>query len=719
MESTSISRRKFLAAGGGITFAIAGYPLLSGLSGPSKTYKTEQVTAWVHLSNSGKVTIYNPASEMGQGSMTALAVLVAEEMDADWDQVMIEYSPVEPSVYGRGWGRGRNRGGTMLTVGSYSVRGYFENLRHAGAQVRHVLRHSAAGHWGVPIEEVTTSPGQVHHPKTGRSAGYGEVVDFISVPDPIPEIPAESLKKPTAFRIIGSNTPRYDIPAKSDGSAMYAMDVRLPGMVYAVMTRSPVFGSRPSLNNRSEILARENVLDVVTMDHGVAVVAQRIHDAMEARKKMDISWSEDVTGISHTSSTAMEEYERIAGDDQAGWEVLNSSGDTSGALAGADRIYSFDYRNDYVYHAQMEPLNAVVALAEDGNSAEVWVGSQSHDGARSTAAEVLALDFSKINLHPHFLGGGFGRRSMSDYVAEAAAIAKQVKKPVKLIWTREDDVRYGAFRPMSLQRMRATVNGEGIIDTWSHRIVGTGDGLLASGAGTNFYSFDNQQIELKSIDHGIRTKHWRAVGHGPNKFAIESLIDEVSADQGIDPYQMRRQLMRNHPRARKVLETAKGMADNAGKVPAGRARGLGFGERSEALVAGVCEVSLDRDSGKISVHRVWAALDAGLVVQPDNAIAQMEGAINMGLSSVLMERITFVNGQVQQSNFHDYPILRMSEAPESIEIEIIPSDEPPAGIGEAGLPWIGSAVAQAVYALTGKRLRDMPFTPDRVKEVLA
>lgn len=711
------SRRKFLAASGTVTFAIAAGPLMGSLG---RTRNEEMnITAWVRLDSDGQVTIYNPASEMGQGSMTALAVLVAEEMDADWDRVVIEHSPIEPSVFGRGWGRDRSRGGTMLTVGSYTVRGYYNTLRHAGAQVRYVLRYSAASHWGVPVEEITTDTGNVMHAASGRSAGFGEVVEFLEIPNPLPDIPEKELKKASAFRIIGTDMPRYDIPAKTNGSATYSIDVRLPGMVYAVMSRSPVHGARPTLRNRDEILSREGVLNTVTMDHGVAVVADSVYGALEARKQLDIDWENQGPAQQHTSDAAWEMYENEVAKDDSSWETLDGTGDVQAAFSAAGKVYTFDYRNNYVYHAQMEPLNAVVSVDGDGQSAEVWVGSQSHDGARAAAAEVLGVAFEKIKLHPHFLGGGFGRRSMSDYVEEAVALAKQAKRPVKLIWTREDDVRYGAFRPMSLQRMQAAVDEEGTIVAWRHRIIGPGDGLLASGASTNYYTFPHQQIEMRSIDHGIRTKHWRAVGHGPNKFAIESLVDEVAAAEGINPFVMRKRLMRDHPRAIRVLEAAAEMAEKAGAVPDGRARGTGFGERSESLVAGVCEISLDESSGKIRVHRIWAALDAGVVVQPDNAIAQMEGAINMALSSVLMEEISFVKGEVQQSNFHDYPILRMADAPESIDIRILTSDEPPAGIGEAGLPWVGSAIAQAVYELTGKRLRHMPFTPERVKTLLS
>ena len=312
----------------------------------------------------------------------------------------------------------------------------------------------------------------------------------------------------------------------------------------------------------------------------------------------------------------------------------------------------------------------------------------------------------------------FGRRSLSDYIVEATHLSQAVKRPVKLLWTREDDIQYGAFRPISLQKMEAGVDKFGSIIAWRHIIVGPGSRLLGSGARNEFYVMPNQQIEIRGIDHGIRTKHWRGVGHGPNKYAIEAFIDEIALDHQIDPYEYRRNLMRNQPRALKVLDTVAEMANWKEKPAEGRARGIAFAERSGSLSAGVIEISVDRDTGKIRVHHIWAALDAGIVVQPDNAVAQMEGSILFGLGSVLKEEISFKNGAVQQSNFHDYQLLRMADIPETLDVKIIPSQERPEGIGEAGLPVVGGCIANAFAALTGKRLRHMPFTPERVKEAL-
>ncbi|MDX1940928.1 MAG: molybdopterin cofactor-binding domain-containing protein [Saprospiraceae bacterium] len=719
-SDTSISRRKFLTAVGGITFAVTAYAMFPKRSTDASSNKGEasslgnKISAWVHIRPDGRITIYNPAAEMGQGSMTALPVIFAEELDADWSDVHIEFSPIEPKIYGPGaWG------GRMMTVGSRAVSGYYESLRQAGAQARYVLMANVAKKWNVPIEELSTEPSVVMHKASNRKMTYGEIAAFATILDNVPKIPDNQLKNPKDFRLIGNqNVPRFDIPAKVNGSAMYATDVRLEGMVYGVISRSPVNGAKPTLLNEDEIKDISGVLAVVKLDHGIGVIANTIEKALEVKQQLQIQWSKDAPAATHNSQEAYEDYAKLVRDDKQKGRSLESKGDANNAIKTATKTYTADYKNDYIYHAQMEPLNAVVSISEDGNSAQVWCGSQAPDSAKSAAARVLGLDESKVTLYPQYLGGGFGRRSNADYVEEAAALAKAIRKPVKLLWTREDDLQYGQFRPICLQHMQAGVDKAGNITGWKYIITGTGDGLLASGAEMLFYTMPNQLIELRSVEHGIRTKHWRAVGHGPNKYAIEAFIDEIAHDQKKDPYKYRQYLMRNHPRALKVLDTAAEMANWGKKLPEGRAMGIAFGERSGSLTAGVCEISLDRSSGKIKVHHIWAAFDGGVVVQPDNAIAQTEGSILMGLSSIFHESITIKNGKVQQSNFHDYPILRMADVPETLEVKIVPSQEAPSGLGEAGLPFIGGAVANAFLALTGKPLRHMPFTPERVLATL-
>lgn len=715
--SNRLSRRHFLSAAGGLTIVIAGAAVAPGLSWSKEDNSNgETITAWVNIQPDGKITIYNPAAEMGQGSMTALAIIIAEELDADWNDVIIEHSPIDPEIYGLSWRGGL--GGPMITVGSRTVRGYYEHLRIAGAQARYMLMANVAEKWGVPIEELTTGPSKVLHQTSGKSISYGEISRFAKAPETLPEIDQDQLKSAEDFRLIGKVTDRFDIPSKVDGTAEYAMDVYVPDMLHAVISRSPVHGSKPDLQNEADLRAMEGIVDIVILEHGVGILAQKIEQALKAKRFMQIKWSDDGMASGHDSQAAYETYDATFTSDATSWHGIVSEGSVKEKLSGED-IIEAKFKNDYVYHAQMEPLNALVAPPRDGNPAEVWVGSQAQAGARQAAAEALNLPEDQVILHPCYLGGGFGRRSMADYVTEAALLANHANRPVKLLWTREDDLQYGAFRPICLQQLQAKVKKDGAISAWSHRIVGTGGGLLGSGARIPYYTMEAKQVEMHSIDHGVRTKHWRSVAHGPNKFAIEVFIDEIAKKMGFDPYVYRRGLMINDQRSLAVLDTAATMSNWDSPAPEGRARGIAFAERSGALAAGVAEISVDRNTGMIKVHHFWVAVDAGVVVQPHNAVAQIEGGIVFGISSVLRESITFKDGKVQQSNFHDYPIARMADTPDQLDVKIIPSAERPEGIGEASTPLVGGAIANAFLALTGKSIRHMPFTSERVLEVLA
>lgn len=676
--------------------------------------ESKQISAWVHLASDGSVTIYNPASEMGQGTMTALAAIFAEEMDADWSKVKVEDAPVEPDIYGIGWGG--ERGGSMLTVGSRSVSGHYNNLRQSGAQARYVLLTAMAEKWGVDRKELKTDSGMVFHSQSNKKISYGEILAFVKIPTSVPEIPDSELKNPKDFKLIGKDYQRYDVPFKVDGSAIYSGDIHVPNMVYAAIVRAPVNGTQPELQNETAIRNIKGVLDLVNLKHGIGVVASNMETALNAKMMMEIAWKGDPKAKSHNSQDAYGEYEALSKSSQTG-SIVAQAGDLNREMPKSQKVLRADYKNDYIYHAQMEPLNAVAHVKAD--SAEVWVGTQAADGTRNDVANHLGLDFKAVNLHTCYLGGGFGRRSMTDFVIEAVDISKELNLPVKLQWTREDDLQYGAFRPISLQKLEAGIDQNGNINSWKHVVIGTGGGLLGSGADIPFYDIPNKLIEVRNIDHGVRTKHWRAVGHGPNKFAIETFIDEIALEQKKDPYQLRRELMKNHPRELAVLDKVADMAKWGSPVPEGRARGIAFAERSGSLAAGVCEISLNKSTGKIKVHKIWGSLDGGVVVHPANAKYQMEGSLVMGLSSVLFESITFKDGQVEQSNFYDYPILRMEDAPEEIILEIIPSNEKPTGIGEAGLPFMGAIISNAFAALTGKRLRHMPFTLEKVLEALS
>lgn len=672
------------------------------------------VNAWVKLSEDGSVVIYNPAAEMGQGSMTSLPLLFAEEMDADWEKVQVEFSPQVTEIYGSpGWGPGTR---LMFTVGSRTTNSYYTLMRQAGAQARHILLHSAAVLWDVPLEELRTSPHEILHRQTDRQIGYGDLVPHLRVPDPLPEFTEDQLKDPKDFRLVGTYIPRWEIPAKVTGAAQFAMDLRLSDMVYGVLERGNLHGASPRLENEAEILDLEGVLKIIPFSYAIGVVATTLELALRAKKQLKIRWS-DAKASDFNSQKAYREYELLAENGPSG-VLISDKGDFDGAIRNANRTYRADFKNDYVYHAQMEPLNAVVQVAEDGSRAEVWVGSQQGPDSKLGVPSQLGIPPEKVDVHLQYLGGGFGRRSMKDFIYECTELAREMApSPVKLVWTREDDIGYGAFRPMSLQRLRASVDRQGKITGLSHLVVGDGGNLLASGAQNDYYSIPNQRVEWRETSHGIRLKHWRSVGHGPNKFAIECILDEIAADLEKDPVALRRELMAESPRALATLEKAAEMAGWGGPLPDGHARGVAFVEHG-SFGTGICEISVDRESGNIRVHRFWCALDAGVIVQPDNVKAQIEGGVLMGMSSVLKEQITISQGRVQQSNFHDYKILRMQDVPESVEVVLLPSSEHPEGVGETGTPLVACAIANAFFSLTGKRLRHLPFTPERVLEAL-
>lgn len=716
------SRRKFIKTAGGAALFIGTSGMLPITISCKNTKQVREqlekheLTAWVRLSEDGQITIYNPAAEMGQGSMTALPALFAEEMDADWSKVNVEFSPQEADIYGSiAWNPDVK---VMISAGSRVTKGYYPIMRKAGAQARYVLLYSVAKKWEVPINELTTDNGAVVYQKENKSISYGEIVPFLEVPETLPDFTEEQLKNPKNYRLVGKNLPRTDIPQKVSGTAQFAIDVRLPNMVYGLLERGKVHGAKPTLTNEKEVLSMPGILKIVPFNYAIGLIAQSLEQGLAAKKQLHIEWKVTVDN-EFDSQQIYDHYEKIA-DQKTKGKVLYELGSVENARKTAYKNFSIDFKNDYIYHAQMEPLNSVVQVAEDKQSAEVWVGSQ--QGGTDTklgVPELLGVPPKNVNVHLQYLGGGFGRRSMNDFIVECAVLAKEMApNPVKLIWTREDDLTYGAFRPLTLQRINASTDSKGNITGFSHCIVGDGGNLVASGIANNYYDIPNQLAEWREVTHGIRLKHWRSVGHGPNKFAIECMLDEIAHHHKMDPVELRKRLMARSPRALATLEKAADIASWNSTSDAGRAKGVAFLERSGTLSTGICEISVNRETGKIKVHRFWNALDAGVVVQPDNVKAQMEGGIIMGMGSVLNEQITIKNGEIQQSNFHDYQLLRFEDIPDSIETEIIESSEPPQGVGESGTPLVACAIANAFLRLTGKRLRHLPFTPDRVLKAL-
>jgi isoquinoline 1-oxidoreductase subunit beta len=722
-KKIKVSRRGFLAGSAGLTFAVAISPKGASLIGAAEARTTERnVGAWVRITPDNNVTIITPAAEMGQGSMTGVPTILAEELDADWDKVTLEMAPAEPKVYGYTMTRrGRSRK-LMGIFGSHAIAYYYNDMRIAGAQVRKVLISAAAKKWRVSKASLTTEPGLVVHKSSGRKMTYGEISAFADVPATMPTVAKFELKKKSQFRLIGKSVPRRDIPEKVDGSAKFAIDVHLPGLVYAGTLHAPVQQASPQSWNDAEIKAMRGVIDVVPVSHGVAVVADTFEHVLAAKSELKVVWAKDAKAEGYDSEAFLEDtYAKVADSSSAPSKTVKEKGDVGAAFSKTTggKIFRREFRSDYGYHAQMEPLNAVARFNDAGDGVEVWEGTQAPGISRRYIARALGLKTSQVDHHQMYLGGGFGRRSISDYTVEAAVVARQVKRPVKMIWTREDDIAYGMFRPQTYQCVEAALDASGKIAGWKHCVVGDGPRLTVSGIKLDrYYGIPNQLIERRGQSHGIRLKHWRAVAHPFNIFAIESVVDEMAESEGLDPLEFRRQRMAMNAKAKRVFDKVAEMSKWGDKRPKDRAVGLSVSERSGSLGAGVVEISLDEKTGKIRVHKVWAAIDGGTIVQPDMARRNIESGMIYGISSILKERVTIKNGVVEQSNFHDYEVLRMSEAPEELHVQFIDRSTKPTGLGEIGNPFIGAAIANAFNKITGKRLTHMPFTPERVLKVL-
>jgi isoquinoline 1-oxidoreductase beta subunit len=714
-KSRAVSRREVLAGLGGMSFCLAlgasGFRLLGDAEASTGA---QQITNWVRIAPDGTVTILTAGAEMGQGSMTSLPAIVADEMDADWSKVVLQWAPADSRNYG--YTMGKNQ--MMAIVGSRAVMLYYTQLRMAGAQVRKVLLMNAAEKWGVEAASLKTEPGFVVHLPSGRRMSYGEIAGTGKVPNPLPAVDAKELKAKSEFRLIGKSVPRRDIPGKVNGTAQYAIDVKLQGMVYATTLHSPVHNAAPDGWNDAEIKAMKGVIATVRLANGIAVVADHYENAVAARNAIKATWKAGKAAGFDSVQALERDYVKVHDDPNAPKQTIDSKGDVQAAFASAAKAYKAVYYSDFGYHAQMEPLNAVARLNDAGNRVEVWEGSQAPDISRAAVAKALGFKEDQVVFNQCYMGGGFGRRTMGDYAAEAALVAREVKRPVKLVWTREEDIAQGMMRPQSFQCLEAAVDGSGKVIGWRHCVVGDGAVLLHTGIKPIYYEIPNQFIERRGVSHGIKLKHWRAVGHVFNVYAIEAFVDQMAVDAGMDPLEFRLQRMSLTPKARKCFEMVAQMSDWKAKRPEGRALGLSVSERSGSLGAGVVEASLDRASGKIRVHKVWVAIDGGTIVQPAAAKANIESGIIYGLSSVLHERATVKNGVVEQSNFHDYNVMRMSDLPDEMHVTFIDSDARPTGLGEIGNPFIAGAVANAFHKLTGKRLYHMPFTPERVQAVL-
>jgi isoquinoline 1-oxidoreductase beta subunit len=725
----TMNRRDFLGAAAGLTFALTIAPdalslIDEAFADAPDSSAPYAPNVWLKIAPDGTITMVSPAAEMGQGSFTSLPVIIAEELDADWTKVR----PVFPTDWDdKKYGNpGYNY--TFQTSASASVTGYFTSLRIAGAQARRVLLEAVAAKWAVPVAELSTEPSVVMHKSSGRRIGYGEIAAFAKVPEKLPAIEEADLKPVENFRLIGTDIARIELPLKVTGKAQYGMDVQVPGMVYAAVLQSPYPGGAPVQVDDARARAVPGVTDIFKLPGGVGVIGTTVEGTQAAKNLLRVTWS-DAPGARLDSERALEDLGAIGRDKSRDGVAYEKTGDAKAAMTSAKSVFRGEYRTRYVYHAQMEPMNATAAVSADGQSAEIWVGTQAGTSLLNGVARLLQTERSKITLHQQFLGGGFGRRGNHETVYDAVRLAKAAGKPVKLIWTREDDLTFGKFRPMTAHHIEAGFDAGGKLVAWHHRIVAESvlafvsgdptprqDRIVMKGSPAVQYPVANKLAEHVIEDRGARLSPWRGVGNGHNAFAIESFVDEMAKEFGKDPVAFRLELSEGVPRMQHLIRVVAEMSDWTRKRN-GTALGIGTMVKDDTLAAGVAEVSLDRATGKIKVHNLWAAVDAGIAVQPRNLAAQTEGSIVYALGSVLREKITIKDGRVLQSNYSDYEVARMSDVP-NIEIKIVSTANKPTGGGEEGVPLVACAVGNAIAALTGVRLRELPFSPDHVRGAL-
>jgi isoquinoline 1-oxidoreductase beta subunit len=684
---------------------------------PEKSGAAERLTTWIKITPDNEVTAVIPHCEMGQGALTGVAMMLAEELDADWAHVRIEEAPAE-DVYANGYmlrGFAAEAGfevpswleravdfGTFkvadfadlqITGGSSSVRATGRyGMRIAGAAAKRMLLEAAARRFGVPVDELTARDSRIVHASSGRAATYGELASAAARLTP-PQHPP--LKPRKDYSLVGHSQPRFDIPGKVTGEAQFGIDITLPDMLYAAIAAAPIPGGRVAAVDDASIHAMAGVRDVVTLDGAVAVVADGYWQALQALRSSPPEFTNAGLGSVDT--------EQIYAAHAAALD--SGSAEPAGSPPGTTLIAA-EYRVPYLAHATMEPMAATARFA-DGRC-EVWAGTQDPLNARRVAAAAAELDARDVVVHNQQLGGGFGRRlpGAFDYIEQAVRIAKtQSPRPVKLIWSREEDMQHDYYRPAVLARMRSVLNSNRRPMSWSSRF--TGDPFLDAAAALPIYAVGEPEIDVVDSPVHLRTGSWRSVSYSQHGFFMESFVDELARAAGEDPYEYRRALLENKPRHRAVLDRAAAMAGWGQEPLSGRARGIAIVESFGTIVAEVAEISLGTN-GRIRVHRVDGAVDCGLVVNPDQALAQIQGGIVFGLSAALYQQITVENGAVLQRNFPDYEAIRLADAPR-LDVELIDSDAPIGGLGEPGVPPIAPAVANAVHALTGQRLRSLPL----------
>jgi isoquinoline 1-oxidoreductase beta subunit len=708
-----VLRRDFLkfsvAASGGLLLGFY-LPSLTKLASAEETKKFSP-NAFVRIGTDERITVIVNHSEMGQGVYTALPAILADELDADWSKIGYEPAPVNP-VYNH------PVFGIQMTGGSTSVWSSFEQYRKAGAAARAMLIAAAAQQWNVDTGSCSTSDGKVLHQASNRSLSYGQLAEAAARLTPPATAP---LKDPKDFKLIGKPLKRLDTPEKLNGKAIFGIDVMLPGMLNAVVARPLVFGATPRQVDSHAAMAVPGVRKVVTIPSGVAVIADTFWQAKKGRDALKVDWDEGAMA-SFSSTAQREQYRQMASKPGL---VAHKDGDAEGEFGKHEKMIEAEYEVPYLSHAMMEPLNCVVDLK--GDHCEVWTGTQFQTGDRAAAAKVAGLKPEQVEVHTTLLGGGFGRRAnpASDFVSEAVYVGKAAGAPVKVIWTREDDMRGGYYRPAYLHTIKGAVDDQGNPVAWQHRIVGQSimagtpfesygvkngiDSTSVEGAADLPYAIPNITVEYHPTKVGVPVLWLRSVGHTHTAYVTECFLDELAALTHQDPFQYRRRLLAKHPRHLGVLELAAEKAGWGKPLPKGRYRGIAVHEAFGSFSSHVAEISIEENN--VRVHRFVCAIDCGAYVNPGIIEAQAHSGVVFGMSMAMYNELTFSNGRLEQSNFHNYPMVRMNDCPE-IEVHIVKNNEKSGGIGEPGVPCASPAIVNAILAATGKPVRKLPIRLD-------
>jgi isoquinoline 1-oxidoreductase subunit beta len=713
-DMINLSRRSFikstaLVAGGlVVAFSIPQAKRFMGVANAAEAMPLPAPNAFLRIGADDSITVMLAHSEMGQGVWTTLPMLIADELDADWSKVKVEHAPAAPAYIHTAYG-------IQITGGSSTTWSEFDRYRQAGALTRALLMQAAAKQWNVPVTELRTENGAVIHGT--QQLRYGQLVETASQLETPTSV---TLKKPEQWKFIGKATKRLDSTEKINGTAKFGQDVQFDGLKVAMVARAPVFGTSLKTVDDSAALKIPGVIKVVKVPTGVAVIAEHYWAAKQGREALKLEW--DVAGHDKPDSAALlKQYQALA--QQPGLQAANA-GDVVAASKQAKQAVTAEYVLPYLSHAPMEPLNCAVKISDQG--CDIWTGTQMQTTDQASAAKILGLKPEQVNIHTQFLGGGFGRRAnpRADFVSEAVQVAKAAGLPVKTVWSRVDDIKGGFYRPMFVHRATVALDKQGKPLAWQHTLVGQSiikgtpfeafmikegiDATSVEGVADSPYvkGTANHQVQLHSVQSDVPVLWWRSVGHSHSGFVMESLIDELAHASKQDPLAYRRQLLKDHPRHLAALNLASDKAGWGKPLPKGVFRGIAVHESFGSYVAQVAEVSVK--DGEVKVHRVVVAIDCGLAVNPDGVKAQMESSVAYALGAALSSEISFKDGQVVQSNFHDYQVLRMKDMPK-VEVHIVASTEKMGGVGEPGVPPLAPAVANAIFAATGKRIRRLPI----------